>query len=323
MAQHCRLQVRHVLWWHTALHFPFQINVELLGWVQLGGVWREIDHFDAIEVVSDPLAHHPGLVHVQVAVDEEYFASCVLDQSLHEHDQPLRAQAARVDHESHLALVCRRRDHRQALAPHGDPHDWCPARRFVAAMTGLVRADPRLVSAADLGISILCAGGDIRIFDREQVFRGRIVELIRTPSCLLRWVAPPRHVVTDSANRQPDAELTPHKLADSTTCPQRKWQRQLISAFAAYQLSGPTPCFRRQGPKAPLCPPTARHTLQHLRCAPEALEQCRDVRAGVSGVFRDLNARLALLVLNQDQATQLPANIRARASTIRFIQRDA
>ena len=160
--------------------------------------------------------------------------------------------------------------------------------------------------------------GDFWILDRRPVLHRRIVALVCPPRRLLWCIAPSRQVLTDSPNRKTDAELTPQQLTNRTMSPSGNRQRQLIGAFAAYQLLGTALLLRRQRSNAPVRPPATRHTFKHLRRVREAFEHRRGVRACVSGDPRDLDVRLALLVQHEHLTTQFQSNVCACASSIGF-----
>src|SRR5690606_30773716 len=114
--------------------------------------------------------------------------------------------------------------------------------------------------------------------------------------------------------------LTPDQLANRSSRPQGKWQRQLVRELATNQLLSPALFLRRQRTQTALRASTARHALQQRRGCRQALEHRRYVAARVSGDLRDLQMGLALIAQHQHLSTQLKANIGAGSSAVWFLE---
>src|SRR5690606_17683397 len=137
------------------------------------------------------------------------------------------------------------------------------------------------ITPADLGIFPLRARPDLRVLDRQPILHCRIITLIGSPRGLLRRVTPARYILANTPNRQPNIELTPDQLANRSSCPQGKWQRQLVRELATNQLLSPALFLRRQRTQTALRASTARHALQQRRGCRQALEHRRYVGARV------------------------------------------
>lgn len=317
------LQVCHVLRRHAALALTLQVAIKVLGWHQLREVRRQLEYLDSVDALFAPLAHHLVRLDVQIVPIEEPLARRVLDQSLHEHDQSHKTQTARVAHEPRLPLIRHCRDHREALSTGGALYDWRLPRRRITAMATLVQTNPSLLTPAHFGVFSLRARLVLRIFEQQPVLHRRVVALVCTPRCVLRRVAPPRHVLTDPPTRQADVTLTLGEIANRTPGPQCKRKRELIRALPADLLACPTLVLRRHSSQAPLRPPTTRHPFQHLQRSLQTSKRRRDIQTGVSRNLHAFDGLFALLAQRQHLATQLQTDVRACPSTLRVLPQPA
>ena len=133
-------------------------------------------------------------------------------QSLHEHDQSLRAQAPQVNHQAPPPLIVRRRDRRCAPPTRADLYGRRPARRRVPAMSALVEAHPGRIASADLGILPFRTSLDLRGLVRQPVLHRRIVALMGQPCQLLPY----------RSNRPPNVKLASYRFSYRCPRPQRK-----------------------------------------------------------------------------------------------------
>lgn len=91
----------------------FQIPVQVFIGVELRRVRGQVEQFDLLGVLGDPLSDAVGVMHAQVVDDQKDLALRIVNQILQEDDEALGIDGAFDEREAHQALVGDRRDHRR------------------------------------------------------------------------------------------------------------------------------------------------------------------------------------------------------------------
>ena len=183
----------------------FQITIQVLIRVELGRVGRQVEHFDLIRVLFQPLVHQLAVMYSQVVDDQKHLSVHILDQSPHKANQRIGVHGVPVDHKADLSLIgdrgdqidpvrlCRQ-DNRRSLAP-----------RSVASAVVAAVAQPGFIRPMNFGILLFGPFGDHRILFFKPLLDLFGVLLVSTPKRLL-WSKPPAFQVFPNG---PDGHAQP------------------------------------------------------------------------------------------------------------------
>lgn len=271
----------------AAVDTTLQITVDILVGIELRRVRWQVEHLDLVAVACEPCAHLAGVMHPQVVEDKKLLAVAILDETLHESDQPIGVHAPVIDHEPHQTLVADRRDH---LSPHPLGRD-AGRRGEPPAKKGAVAGQAGLVSPVDDRTLGFRPRLDVRIRLIQPLTNHAGILFQRPLERPLRRQAPARHVAADARQRQLDAELALDQLRDHAPGPQHERKLHLLRRLVRDPAMQLLLLVRRQFALLAFAP-TALALMQRLRAARAiAAVPLTDGRRRHATDLRDLHAR--------------------------------
>ena len=89
------------------------VGVQALVWVQFRRIARQIEDFNTVGALGEPVFHRLRVMGAKIIEDQKDLFGGVLDQRFEKLDQSIRIEVAVDNHPARLAFVGDGRDHRQ------------------------------------------------------------------------------------------------------------------------------------------------------------------------------------------------------------------